>query len=394
MQPLPKKSTTLATGLAMFSMLFGAGNIVFPLALGQHAQSQNFFAILGLLITAVGVPFLGLLAMTLFDGDYKKFFNRIGKVPGFLISAIILGLIGPFGAIPRCIALSYSTIQVYLPNISLELFSIISCIVIFFLTVRRNRIVDILGYVLTPILLISLAIIVVKGMLMAPSMPMAEHPSLAIFIKGLKEGYQTMDLLAAFFFCSVVLACLKEEEEEPPGPGKTKKLMLQTLKASCIGAGLLAAIYIGFSYLAAHYSVNLGEISSDLLISKIAIQVLGNYAGIVACISVSLACLTTAIALSAVFAEFLHEDISLSRINYPLSLIVTLITAFLVSTLNFTGIAAFLQPVLRILYPALIVLSIMNILNRLYHVRTVKTPFWITLALSIVLYVYSLNSFS
>src|ERR1700730_16757905 len=108
------KSNTLATGLAMFSMFFGAGNIVFPLALGQIAQDKNFYAILGMLITAVGVPFLGLIAMTLFDGDYKRFFGRIGKVPGFIVAACIMGLIGPFGAIPRCIALSYSTAKMFL----------------------------------------------------------------------------------------------------------------------------------------------------------------------------------------------------------------------------------------------------------------------------------------
>ena len=67
-------SNTITTGLAMFSMLFGAGNIVFALAIGQYAQDKNLFAILGLLITAVGVPFLGLIAMTLFGGDYKKLF--------------------------------------------------------------------------------------------------------------------------------------------------------------------------------------------------------------------------------------------------------------------------------------------------------------------------------
>src|SRR5665647_1655937 len=102
--PQANKSPIIATGLAMFSMFFGAGNVVFPLALGQIAQDKNFFAILGMLVTAVGVPFAGLIAMTLFNGDYRKFFARMGAVPGFIVVAIIMGLIGPFGAIPRCIA--------------------------------------------------------------------------------------------------------------------------------------------------------------------------------------------------------------------------------------------------------------------------------------------------
>jgi len=110
------QSNTLSTGLAMFSMFFGAGNVVFPLAMGQYAQDKNFFAILGLLITAVGVPFLGLMSMTLFDGDYRKFFGRIGKIPGFIIALAIMALIGPFGAMPRVIALSYSTAKNFFPK--------------------------------------------------------------------------------------------------------------------------------------------------------------------------------------------------------------------------------------------------------------------------------------
>ena len=89
------KTNIIAIGFAMFSMFFGAGNVVFPLALGQYAQDHNFYAILGLLITAVGVPFAGLMAMTLYNGDYKKFFERIGPLPGFAVAAIIMGLIRP-----------------------------------------------------------------------------------------------------------------------------------------------------------------------------------------------------------------------------------------------------------------------------------------------------------
>ena len=91
----------LSTGFAMFSMFFGAGNVVFPLDLGRTAGHMNFYAIAGLLITAVGVPFTGLLTMFLFEGNYTKFFERIGKVPGFVLAAFIMALIGPFYAMPR-----------------------------------------------------------------------------------------------------------------------------------------------------------------------------------------------------------------------------------------------------------------------------------------------------
>src|SRR5262245_25771526 len=110
------KSTVLATGLAMFSMFFGAGNIVFPLALGQFTKDQTLYAVLGLTLSAVLVPFTGLISMILFNGDYRAFFQRMGKWPGFLVSVVIMGLIGPFGAIPRCVTLSYSTVAMFLPE--------------------------------------------------------------------------------------------------------------------------------------------------------------------------------------------------------------------------------------------------------------------------------------
>src|SRR5262245_32752684 len=162
------RSTIWSTGLAMFSMFFGAGNIVFPLALGQFTQDKNFYGIVGLILTAVCVPLLGLMAMMLYDGNYSSFFRRIGRVPGFLVTLLILGLIGPFGGIPRCIAISYATLEAFrfetLSWMNLPLFSAISCVLIFLFTFRPGKVLDLLGYVLTPILLLSLAVIVTKGL--------------------------------------------------------------------------------------------------------------------------------------------------------------------------------------------------------------------------------------
>jgi LIVCS family branched-chain amino acid:cation transporter len=352
------------------------------LALGQIAQDQNFSAILGMLITAVGVPFLGLISMTLFDGDYKQFFDRIGKVPGFIVAAAILGLIGPFGAMPRCIALSYSTMQVLVPNMSLPIFSAISCVVIWLFTFKRNTILETLGYFLTPILLLSLAVIIVKGLFMSEAAPVANHDSFAIFLKGLKDGYQTMDLLGAFFFSSVIIAGLKSaagvSENKHP-----KKLIITALKSSCIGAFLLAIVYIGFSYVASYHSAALNDVSSDELISRIAIHILGSHAAIIACIAVALACLTTAIALGSVFAEFIHKDISMGKVGYGPSLIITLVITFLISTLNFTGIAAILAPILQVGYPALIAMAVLNLMFKLYNFKPIKLPVLIVFLISI-----------
>lgn len=376
-------SSTLTTGFAIFAMLFGAGNIVFALAVGQYAQDKNFFAIIGLLITAVGVPLLGLIAMTLFNGDYKSFFDRIGKIPGFIVATAILGLIGPFGATPRCIALSYSTSKMYLPEIPIELFSFIACAFIFLCTFKRTSILDIVGYVLTPLKLGSLAFIIIMGVLAAPAIPISSHTDLVVFFRGLKDGYMTMDLLGTFFFCSVVLDCLRQKFDVS-NPANYKTLIGTTLKASCIGAGLLGIIYIGFSYVAASYSASLAQVKPEDLITNIALQVLGPYAGLVVSFTVTLACLTTAIALTTVFAEFIHKDLTKNKISYHAALILSLLVTFGVSTLNFTGILKLLAPVLELCYPALIMLSLLNILYKLYQFQPVKIPVLVVFTASLL----------
>lgn len=372
----------ITTGFAMFSMFFGAGNVVFPLALGKHAQDQNIYAILGLLITAVLVPFLGLFAMTLYGGDYKAFFSRMGKKTGFIISLAIMGLIGPFGALPRCIALSYSTSQLFFPSIPIELFSAISCIVIFLFSFKRTSIIDILGNILTPLLLLSLGIIIIKGFIYSPEAADHPLPSLSIFFAGLKEGYQTMDLLGAFFFSSVVIAGLKTHFLDD-GLSPNQNLLPITLWSTLVGAILLSLVYIGFSFVSSFNAEALTSVPPDQLIGALAIQILGPVAGIVASAVVAFACLTTAIALASVSAEFIYEDLSFKQIPYILGLIITLIISYFISILNFTGIVKILTPILHICYPALILLVILNIAHKLWGIDVVKTPVFAIFALTL-----------
>lgn len=372
----------------MFSMFFGAGNIVFPLAVGLAAGGYNHYAMIGLTISAVLVPFLGLISMTVFDGKYRHFFARIGTVPGMLLAAAILALVGPFGAIPRCITLAYATLALFVPNTSLIWFSIISCIIIFLCAYRRSRLLDLLGYVLTPLLLVSLIIIVTLGIANAPGIPIPTLSPPEAFQLGLVNGYQTMDLLGAFFFSSVVMACLHHELD----PNQTRpyhQLVILALKASILGAGLLILFYVGFSYVAGYNATSLAGTAPQALLGMLALHTLGPFGGIVACVAAALACLTTAVALSAVFAQFLNQDICRETINYPTSLAITLAISFLVSTLDFHGIAAVLTPILHICYPGLIVLALVNLLYKLTGFAPVKTPVYLAFILSLIVYLTS-----
>ncbi len=371
-------SETWTIGMAMFAMFFGAGNIIFPLALGQFAGEKTFFAILGLIITAALMPIMGIVAMILFQGSYKDFFGRLGKAPGFFIALLIILLLGPLGSTPRCISLAYSTLSLFFPKISPFAFYGASCGVIFLCCIKKNKILPLLGLVLTPFLLISLLSIIMIG-LFSPHEPILnDSPPLMMFFHGLKEGYNTMDLLASFFFSSTILQLvhLKKKEETPTGA------LLLVLRASLIGIFLLSAIYIGFSYLAAFHSQNMGGLGKDQLLAALTIKIAGPYAGLLVCSAIGLACLTTAIALICAFTDFIQTEVFASKVSYSTLLGFSLILTFVVSCFQFQGISAFLSPILEMCYPGLIVLTLLNIAYRIKHFEPIKAPVFVTFLLT------------
>lgn len=351
-----KKFDCFAFGLAIFAMFFGAGNIIFPLALGLTSLDKSPWGLSGFLLTAVAMPFIGLLAMFRYNGKINLFFLRFGKIPGLILATFVISLLGPFGAAPRCIALMHSTLSLSFSNLPPLLFSIGACGLIFLFSFRENRLVKLLGYVLSPLMIGFLILIIIKGYIWAPeAVLISENPSnMSHLWKGLTEGYNTMDLLAAFFFAPIVISSLKNSENDP-------HLNRFVLIASLIGASLLALVYIGFCYLAYLYAPQLAGVASDQLLGAIAIKILGPYAGVVVGLTVTFACLTTAIALIAAFSSFVEKEIVKEKIGYTPILIVSLLITFAVTTLEFQGIARLLNPLLEICYPALILLAFYNL---------------------------------
>lgn len=356
-----------STGLAMFSMFFGAGNVIFPLVIGQLAGNQTPFAVAGLLLTAVGVPFLGLIAIFLFEGNYRQFFGQLGKVPGFMLAASIMCLIGPFGGLPRCVALSFASMQTIFPDLSFQMFSLTACGVLFLCSFRPNQLVKVIGLYLTPLLLTSLFIIIIRGLWTGQSLAENSLIPFDAFNMGLLEGYNTMDLLASFFFSTIIYSQIKKEFQ-----ANTSELLSFSLKACLIGGFLLSIIYIGFSLTAALHAESLEGISKANVLAVLTLKILGPAAGILATMTIASACLTTAIALTTAFAEFLQNSLTLNYLNYRQSLVLTLIASYLVSLLEFNGIVKLLEPLLQVIYPALIVFSIVSIGFQLYKMNKSK----------------------
>jgi len=205
------QSQTIATGLAIFSMFFGAGNLIFPLKVGLLAGEKNIWAISGFLLTGVLLPLLGLLAIILFNGDYKAFFYRLGRIPGATFILFCMLIIGPLVAMPRIVTLSHIMVAPFLGNISLPIFCLLFLGLTFLGTYKENRIINLLGYVISPLLLISLIIIIVKGLLVRSEMTTSlDVPGVTLFWESVKVGYNTLDLLGAIFFSSIVITILKE----------------------------------------------------------------------------------------------------------------------------------------------------------------------------------------
>ncbi len=349
--------TIILLGLALFSMFFGAGNLIFPLSLGQAVGAQASVATLGLVITAVVVPFLGLLAVLLAQGNLDRFFGKLGRWPGFCLALGLIALLGPLGSTPRCIALSFVSLKHLFPSLMLPLYCAGACGLLFVLSLYRERILGLLGWILTPALLISLVGIIVLG-LWLPGEWSSAQPAGNAFALGLVEGYNTMDLLAAFFFASSILAW-------------NKVSLQKALWGSVIGIGLLGLVYLGLSLIAAKHGVALAGLPKEKMLFHLTFLLAGSSAGWIVAITVALACLTTAIALISIFAEFIHRH---AGISYRIALAASLLITFVVSTFEFSGISAVLGPALEILYPGLIVFTLWSIVYDMFaqRVKSVK----------------------
>ena len=240
-----KSSGVIAAGLALFSMFFGAGDLLWPLILGGASGDRNFFAMLGLLITGVSLPLLGLISMMLFEGDYRAFFGRIGKIPAIVLIFIVQAILGPLGSIPRLITLSYATLKIYLPeNLTLVGFSLIACLIVLAFTVRPQKVISILGLILTPFLLLTLGAILILGFISHPDALPIDMLNFDAFKNGLKVGYNTLDLIASFIFAPLVMShfIVQNPKEDPQTARKT--MFKKMIKASFLAAGLLSTMYI------------------------------------------------------------------------------------------------------------------------------------------------------
>jgi len=381
-----KTTDIVSLGIALFAMFFGAGNVIFPLDLGRILGDQVVFGILGLFLSAVLMPLIGVFAGILYEGDYRSFFARLGKAPGELMTLICMITIGSFGAIPRILTVAHAAISWYYPSIPLWIFTIVAGLIILAATLKENNVVTVIGKFLGPIKIILLSSIIIAGFFTNGVLEHTSYSHLEGFWSGLIEGYSTLDLLGAIFFAKLILVSVKKD-----GHKNQRKLLIDLCKAGGIGAFLLGVMYIGFMLTSALHGQEVAFIGRKQLIFALGDFLLGRL-GIVLGVTIALATLTTAIALIAVFADYVSTDLFRKKISYSTAAVMSVFAACAFANLGFEGVMNFIIPIAFICYPAMIVLSLLNISYKLFGFKPVKIPVFITL-IATCLFAWQFNWF-
>jgi LIVCS family branched-chain amino acid:cation transporter len=375
-----KENSTISSrqiGLAIFTMLFGAGNIIYPIKAGLAAGSSIYTTFIGFLITSVLLPILGLVTMILFDGDYKKFFARIGKIPGAIAIAFCMFILGPLLVMPRCVTVPYDILSPFFPAINITVFSLLFCTVAFILAYKESKILDLMSKYISWILLGSIGFIISAGLYFAQTMTEQTTSAYNIFVDQLLQGFQTLDLIGSLFFAYIIVRLIKLNAKSENL--SSKKIAVMCLKGGIVSGLFMTGFYIGLGLLGAYYGNLVHQSMNGAEIFRtITMHVVGNQGIIILVIGILMACISTLVALAAVFSEYLRHDLLKDKINYIQSLSITLLVTTIVSNFGLSNILKFGVPVINFGYPIIVVITLCNAAYQLFGIRMIKLPVLLT----------------
>ena len=347
----------IVVGFALFSMFFGAGNVVFPPYLGMESGPQWLLGFSAYFIADIGLALLGVFAL-LRVGSSEAVTLRLGKIPAELLMCAIILCIGPMVAIPRTSATTFEmAIAPNIPGVSPVLFSVLFFALILALCIKESAVVDIVGKVLTPLLLVGLFAIIIKG-IVTPLGEIAALPQIAnAAVTGIKAGYQTMDALAALPFGIIVLQSVTAKGYD------SGRKQFRVVGGSAVLAGiLLLAVYMGLAYLGATVSAQYtNDIGRAQLIMVIIEALMGKVGMVLFGVVVGLACVTTAVALTSSAAAYFTE-LCRGKVSYKVFVIAICVFSAVVSNLGLDRIVAVAAPVLDVIYPPTLVLIFISLL--------------------------------
>lgn len=354
----------------LFALFFGAGNLIFPAHLGQIAGDNIYAAGFGFLVTGVGLPLLGVLAIAYSGSDnLQNLSSRVHPVYGIFFTALLYLSIGPFFAAPRTGTVAYEVgiapfVSDSFMNTGLLIFTFLFFVVVLLFSLFPAKLIQNIGKILAP------SLIVLLGILLAVAIfnPMAEvgdpqegyTENGMAFTNGFLEGYNTMDALASLVFAIIIIHAVNSF-----GVTKPKEVFKSVAKAGIISSILLAIIYTGIMYLGGMSVADLGIFDNGgPVLNGVANHYFGTFGAIILAAVIILACLTTAIGL--VIANSEYFNILIPAISYKTFVVIFSTFTFIIANFGLDNIITFSLPVLMFLYPLAIVIILLAFTSKLF----------------------------
>lgn len=357
---------TLLVGSLLFGLYFGAGNLIFPIELGQNSGTNLYKVVLGFIISGVGLPLLGVVASAISKNDslFEMGKTVSDKFAYFFTTALYL-TIGPFFAIPRTSTVAFEV--GIAPNISedkiklfLFIFSLIFFLAVLAFALKPGKVMDNIGKILTPTFLILLSVLVIFAII-KPMGALAKNQPAKIYQKnplftGILDGYNTMDALASLAFAIIIISSIRKL-----GVKDSNQIAKETLKSGVICLIAMSTVYISLSFMSSS-SVNIMKLGNNggRILSNISFYYLGNFGKILLAAIVIVACLKTAIGLIIACSEIFIQMYP-NTLSYKAYAVVFTLISFLIANLGLQKIISLSIPVLMYLYPLAIVLIFLSL---------------------------------
>lgn len=359
----------LSVGFMLFALFLGAGNIIFPPQLGQQAGEHFWVAIIGFLITGVGLPLLGVITVAKSGGELEDMAGKISPAFGIFFTAVVYLTIGPLFALPRTGTVSYELgVKPFLSESAVDaawplaIFTVVFFLITTFFALNPTKLIDRVGKILTPILLLVIAALALKAIVT----PMdGQGTAIGSYVdnafgEGFKQGYLTMDFLAALIFGIVIIQALK-------GKNVTEKsaVVKTTVFAAFVAAIGLALVYLSLGFIGSSSFQTIGafEQGSDI-ITHSAYALYGQFGNILLTAVIILACLTTSIGLLTAASEYFNKIIP--GLSYKTWVwIFAIFTAF-IANIGLAQLITFSLPVLFFIYPPAIILMLLTLASKTF----------------------------
>lgn len=356
----------------LFGLFFGAGNLIFPIYMGQLAGGNMWQAVTGFLITGVGMPLLGVAAIGISRSDgLIELSGKIGRVYGIIFTCALYLTIGPFFAIPRCATVPFTVgVEPILKQgvnlkFALAAFSLLFFAVVLGFSLFPGKILTWVGKILNPLFLIFLGALVVTALVrpmgaIKEAVPVDGYAS-AAFTTGFLEGYNTMDALASLAFGIIVIDVIRNLGIKEP-----KAVARNTVSAGIFSCIIMAVIYTAVTVIGAQ-SRNLYEVCENggEVFSLVAKHYFGNVGIIILAVTVTFACLKTAVGLVTSCSETFCKLFP-GVFSYKIWAVIFSTLSFTFANLGLNSIIAYAIPVLMLLYPLAITLIFMGIFGNFF----------------------------